>query len=356
MQSPHSVYLGIIAVLVVVIVFAIAKAVKARRAVRAAQRGYGITNIRTVTARRKGALRQDADAPARAHPLTYFQAQMNAIVARGTDPKSPDYHPAFLHVKSGERLESSLLLDVARAANQSRLTADDADEQSSPIDIAEAALAMEFVVGIVRTGENSPDLPAATIMMAAATQGICRQVDEIWRTHPEMPGADRLGMYLCGHIARTARNMAQIQAIRTDDIPPAAAMDALAARAPPFELAALIGWAAAGGSIAAVPKVRLAGKYLAIAFQVCADIRASEAAPDDVTPWNIVRAFGKKAAADTLSQNIAACNLALDKCKIRSPVWASLLEVATLPPPNLVEKAEEEPAKAAEIKAESITP
>lgn len=365
-MNAHAVYLAIIAILIVVLVYAVARAVRATQLMQDVTKAFGVNDILRVSAPRRAALRQTTVRDLlRARTYSDSQREIDALIAR--DVSLGEFGPrhklaeACEHaLKGGKRLRAVILMEVARAVSKRRLgNAMRTGEVVECVDPADAALFIEYmhsaslVIDDLPAFDNdserrgSPSVHAlttpavaqmaATALVASAFQNICRQIDWIRDSCPEIKNVDRIGTRICSDVSRALGvfGAAGGQFLDTtadalfEQHGPRVVMDAVYKKTYTFfEVAVTTGWLVAGGEIRPLADVRSIGRHLGMAFQLADDIgdmeRDAERRQYGKPGVNFANELGRDEAMREMNRNLRAARLNLERLRLWTPLWGEI--------------------------------
>jgi geranylgeranyl diphosphate synthase type II len=215
----HAIYGAVIVVLIVVLVFVIVRSARTSAAVarlrQIAPLGVAPRSLRALSAR------------AALAPRTFaaYQCEVDALVAAAAPefgaPDSTLAAAAALALRGGKRLRSAILLEIARRGSELRRLV---DAEWTPVDAAECALSIEYAHAAslvlddlpcfdndsVRRGAPSVHAAygpavaqmAATSLMMASLQCVCRQADWIDKKCPAFGDANRMAAQIVSEMAQ----------------------------------------------------------------------------------------------------------------------------------------------------------
>ena len=349
----HGVYLAIITVLVLVLIHVTVWTTNlANRA------GAALTKLRKKLTRatppRPAPLRElTQQALHKPRTLAEYQHEIDGLIARAHDlgefgAEATLAGACRYALQGGKRLRPAILMEIARAGARSH--------GGAPIDPADAALGLEYLHAASLVVDDlpafdddadrrgQPSLHAKTtpgtaymaslLLVTAAFQAMCHQVEWIRANRPDVADVEHLGTRLCGTVTRAlggaARGQYMDTALPGDLLFQAHGPDAIheitqLKTATFYEIAFEAGWLLSGGGPDAAEELHQAGRSFGTAFQIADDIgdmeqdaaRAQAGKPG----WNYCSHYGRPAARLAVAQNLAACRATLERWRLFTPVW-----------------------------------
>ena len=354
-NSTIGLCLAVIAVLAIMLVCAVAYAVRANKARQEISKRFGLSApLCCVEPRRRPLRAQRPDF--RPKKRDELRREVDALVAAALDqgefPDNALGRACRYALQGGQRLRGTIVLEIARKLGESR--------GGARVDAAEAALFVEYLHAAslvlddlplfdddatrrgraslhALVGERLAGL-AAGVLTAVAFRNLCRQIDWVRSSCPEIPGPDRIAAQLLAEACRALGADGAIGGQFFDALPAAELRQALGNDGPLevtrlktgaiFELAFVVGWAVCGGELSRLADIRLAGQQFGLAYQIADDLADAEQDAERQKSGrpghNVAIAYGAELARSELNRSLAACRRCLERENLWSPLWAEL--------------------------------
>jgi geranylgeranyl diphosphate synthase type II len=360
----HGYYLAVIVVLVIVAAVAVARVVQVQRAVDSLSRRFGLDSATRASRERAEPLRAlPAGELLRQQSYAESRQTVDALIERagelgdfGKKGKLPD---ACLHgLRGGKRLRAVIVLEIARSVAAGGMAADPSAE---PVDVADAALAVEYLHAASLVVDDLPEFDddavrrgspavhakcgrataqmAALTLLGAAIQCVARQVDWVRDNRPDIGNPDRLAVRALScvgsNVSEAAAGQFMDAVVPVDELVPqygdGAVLELIQKKtAALFEIAFVLGWLFAGGAAEDAESLQRAGRYFGTAFQIADDIGD---APQDAARraggkpgWNYANEYGTDAARHEVHKHLNACRQVLQERRLYTPLWTEIYE------------------------------
>jgi len=303
-MAKHAVYLAVIAALIIAIVVAIAKAVRANGLLSEMETRYGLKEEILASAPRKKPLRPYRPKEIlKPRTMEEYDVLIEKIFADASLFRKQMFTGKPKHL-------AMIVMEIARATQP--------DNDSTPVDACETAIFVEYIsaaVSFIRPSEGFVPNAVSALMSGCITNGvqnICRQVDCIRDTCPDIPNPDRIGSHINNELTRVFDRGPQYltpSEVRCRET------------AATFSLAVVSGWLVAGGNPDQIKTLREAGKNVGSAYRIARDIRSVARAPEETDNWNFAKEYGSEVAERELERNLKGGKLLLKHAKLWTPMW-----------------------------------
>ncbi len=354
-NSTIGLCLAVIAVLAIVLVCVVAYAVRANKARQEISKRFGLGAPSHCAEPRRLPLRKQPP-DFRQKKCDDLRREVDALVAAALDqdefPDNALGRACRYALQGGQRLRGVIVLEIARRLGEKR--------GGFRVDAAEAALFVEYLHAAslvlddlplfdddatrrgraslhTLVGERIAGL-AAGVLTAAAFRNLCRQIDWVRSSCPDIPGPDRIAAQLLAEACQALGADGAIGGQFFDALPAAELQQALGNDGPLevsrlktgaiFELAFVVGWSVCGGELSRLADIRLAGQQFGLAYQIADDLadaeHDAERQKNGRPGHNVALAYGADLARSELNRSLAACRRCLEREGLWSPLWAEL--------------------------------
>jgi geranylgeranyl diphosphate synthase type II len=384
-MRAHSIYLGIIAVLILILAYVSAKMIRAQRTVKEVEERFGLKDTARSSIPRALPLRKYSAADLlKPRTLEQYRSEIDALIVSGK--KLEDFGKdtklataCGKALEGGKRLRGAILMEIARAVSIRRQKGA-TENPVVAVDVAEVALFIEYIHSASLVVDDLPEFDndvarrgrpslhaevgpavaqmAALTLVASAFQNVCRQIDWIRDNCPEIKNVDRIGTRICHDVSRAlgalgaaggqfmdvASNvelgvLAQDEDLITDIIAKKTASF--------FEIATIAGWLTAGGSADQVDIVRDIGRAIGTAYQIADDIGDMESdaarAANGRPGKNFANEYGRDVATREMERHLKGAKLLLTQTSLWTPLWEKEIYPAIRLMARRVTPAEEAP-------------